>query len=523
MMLALHILLKDLRRHRWEIALYLVSILGWSIQEADPNPWMKSNAGALFPILMFVVWFILIIRAVQGESLVGTREFWTTRPYRAGSLAAAKLAFLVLCLHLPLFLAQSWLVTQAGFPLTGPILLRLVFLQLEFFLILTLPAFALAAITHAIVQWVLTIIGAILAGFVISWFPWSSLPTSLAGTELLSTMVGFVAITALFLVLLFWQYNRRGAPVARVIFGAALLAVPICIIFASTSVARSVVYPSGPADAPIRLAFVSAPERQYSRNDNFPLNSMLQFPVEAATTSADLIAVVEGVRLHFSAPGGWAGESQWTRDDLTLSPDQNLRSLGASVSAGVADKIAATHANVEAELALALYHLDPPQRIDTSAAHFDLPGNAICKWGAGLHATIYSALECTAPLRLPDVYTVHLDSAESTCLLPDHKSHIPTGHHAEHVQVSNNDLPIEFDPNPIRNFLPNLGDVGLWDPLIPNEDTSSEERGLGASICLGTPLNLRTGSFQQRMRITVPLGSMGKENRTTMEFRPFNK
>jgi hypothetical protein len=517
MMLTVHILLKDLRRHRWEVAIYLVSIVGWSIQEAHPNQWIKSNASALFPILMFVIWFLLIIRAVQGEALIGTREFWTTRPYRTGSLMVAKLAFLIVSLHVPLFLAQCWLLTQAGFALTGPTLLRLVLLQLEFFSILTLPAAALASITRSIVQWVLAIIGGVLGGFVISWLPWGSLTPSLEGTELLSTTIGFLVVAALLIVLLLWQYNRRGPLAARILFGAAGLVVPLCIVLASTSLARSVAYPRGPADAPIHLALSSAPERQYSRTDYVPQESNLLFPVEGATTSPDMVAVIEGVRLHFTAPDGWSSKSEWSKWGITLSPEQNSRSLSIAVNASVADKIATTHPNVEAELAIALYHLNPSQRLDTSAAQFDLSGSATCKWGDRLDLQRYRLLECAAPLRLPDVYTVHLDSAETTCLLPDHTSRIPTGHRAERVQVAGNDLPVDFNPNPIRNFLPDLGGAGLWEPLIPTEDTYDPNSSLGATICQGTPFTLRTGRFQERMSVSIPLGNLGKENRTTMQ------
>ena len=512
MMLTLHILLKDLRRHLWEIAIYLVSIVGWALEEAHPNPWIKDNAGALFPIVMFVVWFLLIIRVVQGESLIGTREFWTTRPYRAGPLAAAKLAFLILCIHAPLFLAQWWLLAQSGFALTAPTLLRLVLLQLEFFFILTLPAAALAAITVSIVQWVLAIIGGVLLGFVISWFPWGSLTPSLEGTGLISAAIGLIVIATLLVVLLLWQYNRRRPLAARILFGAALLAVPLCVVIASTPLARSVAYPAGPADAPIRLSVSSAPERQYSRTDYGNGMSTLQFSVEGASNSQDMVEVIEGVRLHFSTSDGWSTESGWTKWSIALSPEQDSKSLSIAVPAGVADKIAAAHANVEAELAIALYRLEAPQRIDTSAQEFEIPGISVCNWK---NFGTYSDLNCAAPLRVPDALLKRLDSAESTCAQTEHWPPIPPGHYAERVDVANDDLPVEFDPNPIRSL--SLGGTGEWKPVILVNEKAVINKSLHSRVCRGTPITLRTGRFQERMRVTVPQGSLGKESRTAMQ------
>ncbi|HEY2857807.1 MAG TPA: hypothetical protein VGJ21_05275 [Terracidiphilus sp.] len=508
MIQALNILIKDLRRHRWEIALYLVSIVGWATQEANPNHWIKENAGALFPILMFVVWFLLIIRVVQGESLTGTREFWTTRPYRAGPLIAAKLAFVKLFIHAPFFFAQCWLLTHAGFALTAPTLLRLCLLQLEFFVILTLPAAALAAITASIVQWVLAIIAGVLAGFVITWFPWSSLTPSLGGTELLSSAIGFVIVGALLIAVLLWQYNRRHTLCTRILFGAAFLVVPLCIVFASTSPARLVAYPAGPADAPIRLTLPESPEHQYSRWNYDPLEPVLKFNVEGVTTSPDTVAVIEGVRLHFSASDGWSHESEWTKEAITLSIEADSIALAASVPAGDANRIAA-HANVEAEVALALYHLDAPRRIDTSSAAFEISAVGRCKWSSGLQYVAYNNLTCTAPVRLPAATMTGLDSADNTCPRSEHSATIPAGHHAEEIAIEDEGLPIEFDPSPIRSLA--LQGAGQWEPVISVEGKSGADNSLKSGVCPGTPITLRTGRFEQRMRVKIELGPLGRE------------
>jgi hypothetical protein len=276
-------------------------------------------------------------------------------------------------------------------------------------------------------------------------------------------------------------------------------------------------YPAGPADAPIHLALSSKPERQYSRTEYDPRMPLLQFSVEGATSSQDLVTVVEGMRLHFSAPDHWSSESPWTKESITISSAPDSHSLTTFVPAGVADKIAAEHADVDAEFALAVYRLGAPQHVDTSAAQFDLPGIGKCKWSEKAAFMLFPNHDCTAPLRLPDVYVLETESTENTCASNRRESPLPPGHHAEAINIANNDLPVEFDPNPLRTI--SLGALGSWNPAIPAESRSDDqEHDLKGSICRGTPFTLRTGRFSQRMRITIPLGNLGKENRTTLQF-----
>jgi hypothetical protein len=510
MMLALHILLKDLRRHCWEIGLYLVSVAGWMWQSAHPNPWIRSNASALFPVMMFVVWFILIIRVVQGESLTGTREYWTTRPYRAGQLILAKFAALVLFLHLPLFLAECWLIHESGADIGASVLLGLIALQAEFFCILTLPAAALAAITDSIVQWVMAIIGFALAGMVVTWLPWSLLPQSLEGTEVLSTGIGFVVIGCTLAALLLWQYHRRWTAGTRSLFVAAVAFIPICILIASTPAARRVAYPRVAGPGPLQMTMASNPDRSYTRTEYLWGESGIRFNVEASPAAPNTAVLVEGARYHFASADGWSMQTKWEKESITFTPGQQMEALDLGVKSSEADAIAARHATVDVEMALAVYRLDAARPVDTSSAKFDIPGVGHCTWEP-LEAEVRIGGEhCSAPLRLPDLYMVQLDSAENTCTYGKPPLPVSPGHYATGVNFGHNDLPVEFDPDPIRTFYPSLG-AGPWIPMIYEPGQSDPQ---SASVCRGTRYVVRTGSLQQRMQVRITLGPVGKEMRS---------
>jgi hypothetical protein len=209
MKMILHILLKDLRRHWMEIAAYLLVCATWAWREAHPLAleWLRQRE--LIPILLFGLWMLIAVRLVQGECLVGDREFWPTRPYRWQRLMAAKALALVLCLNLPLLVAQLFLLHHAGIPVSLTLVPGLLILQGMFVLFLTFPVAVLASITASIVQWVITVVGLILAGIALSWIPWDKLPDGLAGGEGVASWIGAgILVPAMTLVFL-WQFARR--------------------------------------------------------------------------------------------------------------------------------------------------------------------------------------------------------------------------------------------------------------------------------------------------------------------------
>ncbi len=106
----LHIFLKDVR-HYWResvASMALVAAFGWN----EVRGWRIednfavgiSGIGGLFSYrflsglvvaLVPIAWSFAVVRVIQGESLVGDRQFWLTRPYEWQKLLAAKVLFVL--------------------------------------------------------------------------------------------------------------------------------------------------------------------------------------------------------------------------------------------------------------------------------------------------------------------------------------------------------------------------------------------------------------------------------------------
>ncbi len=171
----LNIFRKDLRRFWREsaVSIALLATYAWN----DPRGWAGEGnlvayggIGALFThqllsglvtVLLPVAWSFLIVRLVQGEALVGDRQFWVTRPYDWKKLLAAKVLFVALTINLPLLIVDFILLAKAGFSPTHYVI-GLLWMQLLISLTLILPIATLATVTASVVQMILAALGIVL-------------------------------------------------------------------------------------------------------------------------------------------------------------------------------------------------------------------------------------------------------------------------------------------------------------------------------------------------------------------------
>jgi hypothetical protein len=512
----LHILAKDLRRHWIEIALYLLACTAWVWQTAHPSSWMWIPERDLVPILPFLLWFILTVRVVQGESLVGDREFWMTRPYRWGHLMAAKAIFLVLCLNLPMSVSEVALIHAADLPLSWSLVPGLLFLQIMLAFFFTFPAAALASITESFVQWGLAVVGIAVFYMMVSWIPWDKLPPGLEGGENVSSVLGMALIAPALAFVLLWQFARRRVWPARLVFAAALLVVPLVILLSGTPLIRSIAYPRLRTAPSFQLAISQndAGGRSYNRYDIvYPREAHLQIPVIAVQMDPDTIVDLEGLRVTFNGDNGWRWQSAWINGGPMFTRDSPQGDLDIPMPPEVADRLAAAHARASVELAFGLDRMSAPIPVNTASSRFSVPGSLVCRWfnniapGDRAPFISFSGLECTAPLRLPEVIEFRIDSAASTCPLAENESPLPAGHFATNL-MRGTSLPADFDPDPVHKTIPNFG---YWRPLIPSDRDPKDH--LTASPCRGTPMTVRTGASEGRSRATFDLGSIGAEKR----------
>jgi len=213
MRLTLHLFLKDVRR-LWPLAL-LTWILLAALANADrwradriPSP-LEGWLNVLLP----AAWAALLALVVLEEPLVGDRSFWITRPVPRAALAAAKFAFALSAVHLPLLLADCFILAARGFlPLEHPG--ALLAQQTAVFAAITLPSLALAAIVRDFAKFVVVLlaIAAVLAlAATGASFPAIDAP-EIVRPQLIRLVLGVAALAVIAI-----QYARRNAAAARVL------------------------------------------------------------------------------------------------------------------------------------------------------------------------------------------------------------------------------------------------------------------------------------------------------------------
>lgn len=511
MKMILHILLKDLRRQWMEIAAYLLVCATWAWREAHPFAleWLRQRE--LIPILLFGLWMLVTVRLVQGECLVGDREFWPTRPYRWPWLMAAKAMALVLCLNLPLLVAQLFLLHHARLPISWTLVFGLLFLQGMFVMFLTFPVAVLASITASIVQWVITVVGLILAGIALSWIPWDKLPDGLSGGEGVASWIGAGILVPAMVLVLVWQFARHRETPARWLLGLSLLSIPLCIFLSSTAVVRDIGYPQAHSPMPVQLSIAEngSGMREFQRSHSGG-QSHIAIPVVDRSIDSDTIVNVEGFRAVFSGQD-WRWEAPWKNRLITLTYLSPGTQLDVEMPDEIADKVAQGKTSVSVEVAFHIFKLDAAHAVDSHASEFDVPGVGRCRWFDGRTRTISldiapSGQKCVAPLRLPPVRVIQVDSADDACPSQEGEPPVPAGHFAYAVEFGTSGALADFDPNPVHNF--ELV-TSPWIPAIPDSREPNKDRA--AQLCRGTRFTVRIGRSVQSLRATFDLGYIGNE------------
>jgi len=513
----LHILRKDLRHHWREVALFVFSSAAWAWQITHPWNWVFLRDREIVPILLFGSWFLVTIRVVHGESLLGDREFWMTRPYRWPQLMAAKALFLLLCLNGPLFLAEVALLVHAHLPVTAFTLAGLLVLQLEFAVLLTFPAAVLAAVTATLVQWILTVLGLFLFALMLSWLPWNLLPVALAGQENVASYLGAAIVIPALAFALVWQYARRRVWIASAAILLAVFTVPLMILVAHTANLHSLAYTLRPADqVPMRFEMKDqAGANTYFHGIANDELGAISLPLAATFADADTILSVDGYRISLAGDNNWRWQSPWINRALKLNSGDPRASLSFALPLNLANQLPLLHPNATVELAYSLYHLDPARRISTGADTFTLPGGISCRWPRERSLYFRNASECAAPLRLPEVIVERIDSADVNCLPDPGEPPLPTNHSAFYAHYGNDNWFPEFDPDPVRGLPQDFYD---WNPPLPSALNPKETRHI--SFCRGTPLTIRTGTSTGPFQSTFNLGPLGQERRGAINPNP---
>jgi len=493
----LHIFRKDVRRHWLEIIVSLLLLVGFGwkmpiLWSPDPNFGDAQISRWLFALLGFCVcfsWWFLIVRVIHGESLVGDRQFWLTRPYQRRWLMAAKVLFIIAFVNVPVLIFDVALLAQVGFSpwqhvpaiLQGQLLLTV---------FLVLPVATISAVTESPAQFLLIFFGVVAYKTGESWGV-SEIPSSSVGGDIPSTAAVIVA-AATCLGLLVLQYFRRDTAVSRwTLLGSVCVTA---IILTATPYGRLVehAYPDLPAGS-LLTAGVKIEKNSGDHPADSPVTGKtlnLYVPIDTNGLVQGSIVVIEAARLTIHAPGGAAWNSGWVSSGRVLWPGPARFTQAFDVSSKFYSSVAGSAVDLRISLAVSEYREGTSREITVAAGSFKVTDGGICAAGQGRYWAS-TTLQCKSAMNEP-AFAAHLDPKSSTCNLPD-----PTW---PSLQLPRN------DGNPSAEF---GGGAGLF-PVHPfeiNFGAATNPKGDKALsiVCPGTKFSIATPAPYSRYRIATEI------------------
>jgi hypothetical protein len=324
-----HILAKDIRGHAPEIG--LVVLLNVVLAVAFTETWevaLTRNRGDTLvsdaaQVLLIVAWGVLIGRVVQSDGVAGKAPYSLTRPGSRTTLLVAKLAFVLLFVHLPGLLSQLAIVVGSGVPLSFP---QLLVNQALFAAGMSLPLTAVAALTTNFSRFVLcgVVVAAVLV-FVSG--PLDGPPAYVMATAL--AILALIAVAALASQYR-WRSTLRVAAwsvSALVLLGSGSVTLAYYSFMQRTraSVIEPPIFPSiAPPIIPSTIRLLDASER-----DSRDASTIVSLPIDTGFADDAFVSYYK-IEVHTAAGSkvslhGWGlrlrrtGESHdWL--DLQLSP-----------------------------------------------------------------------------------------------------------------------------------------------------------------------------------------------------------
>jgi len=491
----LHIFRKDARHHWPEIAgsVALLAVYAWTHslrwQAHEGVSYLRGFLSNLVEPLVPISWCFLVMRVVQGENLVGDRQFWVTRPYEWKKLLAAKKLFLVVFISAPLLIADVFLLKEAGFQL-APHIGGLLFMQLGMWLILMLPAAAAATVTSTIVQILLLALGTALSVMGFAWLM-SVMPNAAvsSASELPGGIQGIVAVASCAVVVV-WQYARRKTWIARgVLIGAAVVILLVGIAMPyRTLIEREYPELSG-GQSPVEIALGEAPQHEHPVPPDALMGKedvTVNFPLHVTGMAPGSVIVIDGMQFGITAPQGPPWNSGWQGANTVLWPDREHSEISIGVPAKVMDRVKSASAKVHITMALTVFQERNARTVVAAATDFSVPGIGIC---SASERQYMNPLQCRAALKEP-TFIASIDTASTTCAPGEDKLPAPPG-----IRIANENWSETSDPAEIG-----ISPVASMSLYFRNWADSSGKYGTPGA-CPGTPVRFTTPEGVQRLRI----------------------
>ena len=445
-------------------------------------------SGLVAPLVP-ISWAFVIVRVIQGESLVGDRQFWITRPYEWKKLLAAKVLFVLVFVNLSLLIADVVLLAKAGFKPTSYVS-GLLWMQLQITLFFILPTAALAAVTASVLQ-----VGLALLVIVLYMVGMAALASQIPSSNFSGPADSLTAVLFLgtCIAVILWQYSRRQTAVSRWLIGG--LAVALLLILVATPyraiVARE--YPRlGTGRPPAQLAVLPVKPSVAEATSDQKEGSEVQIHLPLAVSGIADGSIVElsGMMVAIETPGGLQWNSGWVNSGSSLLfPDQKSTQISFTINKDFFKRAQASPVNARIWLALTLFRDVDQRNFVTPHGEFAMPEAGLCS----AESVSYRRIHCRAPLRGPTFLLITSDMSASNCPLQEGESPASPGEIARGWQRNSESAPAEFGISPVK----------IVDLFV--SDLSPFANRHNAGICPGTPLTLSRPQLVQRSQTALEL------------------
>jgi hypothetical protein len=502
----LHIFGKDVRRHWPEILLSLALLVTFALEQ--PRTWtgqpvenrLLSFLLGFLPALMVLSWGFLIVRVVQGETLVGDRQFWITRPYEWPKLLLAKLLFILLFFHLALFIAQLSLLRVARFPVMSSIP-GLLYVHSLLAATLVLATLALACISSGIGQASLSLVVVFLCvigiAFLSNLFPDSDLASD---TEAIDGLLFLTACATVILV----QYKYRKALQSRLIVAAAIVLILLVMVLAPYERLVGHDFPSATPAHPVPAKFTFDHSLSFAHGEKPKPNSFgdevsLEFPFQIADISDETVFQVRAMKLDLYLPTGEHWTSHWNGVYDAVSPGRTREWTHLEMKKALFNRVKDASVKAHVSLALNVFRTGPATQVVVAGDRVSLPNGVWC-----LNESSENALKCFSALKQPSPMFIVADLPNASCALSRTSPVQQFADAPASFAVLNNDTGPDSSFSPIQQFTVTLA-----------RHYSFEDLQIPLPICIGTKLVISQPQFLYAVRDEIDLGDI-----TLMNYMP---
>lgn len=504
----LHIFKKDIHRH-WPEILISVAFLAlythrelhfWqtSLQFDAISPFFFLLSGRYIAFFLVLSWALLVLRVVHGETLVGDRQWWVSKPYIWWQLLLAKVFFIFVFVSVPLFHVQLLLLHHAGFSTLSNIG-RLFLTQFTLPLVIIAFAFALASLTRNLAQALLGVAIVVVILIVGIWL--DSITSHMAGdsSRVMDALESLLLFGPLILVPV-WQFARRRTWTSRAsIAVCAGIATLLSLVPFGRSVEQS--YPLlSLRDSPLQFSIppISKAPDNPSGLPSFMTEAVLSIPLNVSGLVPGSVVLINGVNLTVDSSDdvhwthGWVGQYQ------QLWPGSQRQNLNYQLKRKEYEKVKAKLQNLHVQLALSEYQEADARTLVLPTTTFRDNDLGICR----LTLRGYGVLECRKPFHSP-AYIGRFDAPHSPCGSVQRFPNSPPTNLDVAYAWSAPTEEVFPDPglNPIVDYHVSFNPVSR----IPDLQSTSPVEYSAVFLCSGAELRLARPVFKRRLRILLEL------------------